>query len=187
MYKWFRNRSLCQHIMHGVESRRLSGQIFGRFDGALSENCAAVGPVGEGDDLILSGKDHIVVPDDRAAADCRDADLLLRALLTPGTAVIDILIAAVHGIVDAVGERKCCPAGRIHLLVVVFLHDLNVKASRRQPGGSLREKGLQQVDPKGNIGALEDRDLSAVFLSISVWSSDRPVVHTTTGSPLDSL
>ena len=73
--------------MHRVKFCRLAGKVFGGLDSALAEYGTAVGSVREGDHLILTCKDHIVVSDDRASADCGDTDFFLTAFLTSGAAV----------------------------------------------------------------------------------------------------
>ena len=117
----------------------------------------------ECDHFVLSREDHIMVAHNGAAADSGNADLFDRSLLSSHCAVIDILILISERFVCSVRKSQRSAAGSVDLLVVVFFHDLDVKARRRELGCRLGDQSLQEIDADRHIGGLEDRCLFGSF------------------------
>ena len=83
----------------------------------------------EGNHLILSGEDHVVLTDDRASADSLNSDLILLALLPRLGAVVLIVVVVVHRLIDGVSQRQSGSAGRVHLFIVVLFQNLDVETA----------------------------------------------------------
>ena len=81
----------------------------------------------EGNHLILSGEDHVVLTDDGASADSLDSDLILLALLPRLGAVVLIVVVVVHRLIDGVSQRQSGSAGRVHLFIVVLFQNFDVE------------------------------------------------------------
>ena len=80
----------------------------------------------EGDDLVRTAEQHLVVAHDAASAHGADADLLGVALLAHRGTVVNIMICAVILFIDGIGQHQGSAAGGIQLVVVVLLHDLHI-------------------------------------------------------------
>ena len=110
-------------------------------------------------DFIHTREDHFVGSRDIAASDCADTDLLRVSLLDTVRAVIDVFIGIVQTFIDTVSQSQGGSAGRILLLVVVALNDLDIKSGVRQCLRCLFDKLDQQVDAQLHICRAKHRDL----------------------------
>ena len=81
--------------------------------------------------LVLSSEDHVMLSHDGTAADCRNTNLLRVSLLMTGAAVIGIMIAVFHRLVDGICQSQGCSAWSVQLPVMVLLNDLDVKTGIR--------------------------------------------------------
>ena len=118
----------------------------------------------KGNDLVCPGKDNLVLSHDVSAPDSLNTDLLLLSLLPLRASVILVLILVVQHLVHGIRKRDGRPAGSVHLLIVMFLHNLNVKSRRHKYRCGLLQKIHQRIDTQGHIGALEYRHLPAGLL-----------------------
>ena len=120
----------------------------------------------EGDDLILTGEDHIVISHNGSPADRTDPDLILRPLFSPAAPVIHIITFLIQRIVDRIRKRKCRSARSIQLLVVMLLHDLAVKACCRKLRSAFLQNIQKKVDSDRHICRLQNRHLFGCLLKL---------------------
>ena len=72
---------LCDHVTHIVQARLLFCKIDSSIYCAICKNTAGICSMLEGDDLVRTAEQHLVVAHDAAAAYRADADLLRVTLL----------------------------------------------------------------------------------------------------------
>ena len=70
-----------QERRHIVQSGRLLRKKYSGVDCACGKDLFALRLMGQGDDLVVTGEDDLVLADDGAASDGVDTDLVLGAFL----------------------------------------------------------------------------------------------------------
>ena len=108
--------------------------------------------MGKSDDLVRTGKNHVMVPHDSAAPDSADADFLFRPLLPPRAPVVDIGIGMAELLIDRIRQRQSSAAGGVRLQVVVLLQNLHVEPGGGQHPCGVLQKLQEQVDAQGHVG-----------------------------------
>ena len=106
---------LCDHVTHMYRP----GSFFARRQQhfcAICKNTAGICSMLEGDDLVRTAEQHLVVAHDAASAHGADADLLGVALLAHRGTVVNIMICAVVLFVDASASIRAVPLGASSLL-----------------------------------------------------------------------
>ncbi len=127
-------------IRHAVQPRRLRDHKFCRSQSAFCINLRGVGLVGQGDDLVLCGKQNAVF----AGQATQPQSMYLYAFVGMG--------------VSKRGRKlQCGAAGGVQLAPTVLLSDGNICA-RHKIGGRERQL-LQQSNAKGEICRPEHRDV----------------------------
>ena len=76
----FQKSVVAKQIAHIVHAGGLVLHEHSRVDRARGEHAPRLRLVLDGDDLIVTGEDDLMLADDRAAADGVDADLVMLAL-----------------------------------------------------------------------------------------------------------
>ncbi len=115
--------------------------------------------MGKRDDLVFSGKKHVMVAHNRAAPNGADADFLRIALFPAPAPVIDVLILLPQRIIHGIREGNRRAAGRVDFQVMVFFDDFHVKTGTRQNRRRFLQKLQQQVDAERHIGGTEHGDI----------------------------
>ena len=101
-----------------------------------------------------------MVAHNAAAAHGADAQFLRAALLAHSVAVIDILIFAASFLVDGICDHQSGSAGGIQLVVMVLLHNFDIKLAIKQLGRTAGQLD-QHIYANRHIGAAEHRHLLA--------------------------
>ena len=140
------------HVRHVIAAGSLSRQELGGSHSSLGKEGLGVGCVLKLDDLVLPGKDHLVLAHDGASPYSRYADLMAVSLLSLAAPVIDVLVVLLQSAVQGVRKGDGGAAGGVHLLVVVPLHDLHVKALRGQHLRRILQKLHEQIHSQGHVG-----------------------------------
>lgn len=135
----------------------------------------------EGDHLIGSCKDHIVVTHNGTAAHGRNADFVLITAYTLCASVIFVMIAFIHSLVDRISQGQCSAARRIQLLVVMFLHNLDVKAGICQNLCASCTSFMRVLIPRDILAERRIAVFLLVSFTFSICSGESPVVHSTNG------
>ena len=105
--------------------------------------------LGAGADVDLVDADHV------AHTQGGNADLLLGALAFAGTAAVGHGLGT--GFLDGIEQHQGGAAGGIHLAVVVYFHNLDVRIG--EENGSLLCKAAQHRDAKAHVAGIENGDL----------------------------
>ena len=130
-FLWILHLFLCgDHILHIVIARLFACQELARLYSAFTENSLGICRMLEGDNLVCTGKDHLMLADDRTAAHSTDTDLLIITLLSHLASVINHMILVIQSLVHAVGQGDGCTARCIQFQAVMLLNDLHIKACR---------------------------------------------------------
>lgn len=151
--------SQTQHIFHVVKSRRLAPQPFGGADGAVGEDFAAAGFVGEFKAFAGGGVDDGVVADDVAAAEGVEADFAFGAFADVAVAAVGdvLLVGEVADFGEDFDEAAGGAAGGVDLLVVVHFHDFEIEGFAEDFGGLACEPE-EGVDADAVVASLDDGD-----------------------------
>ena len=105
-----------------------------------------------------------MISHDRTAPDRRDADLFLFPLLMLLAAIKFISIFPIQNLIDGIRQSKRCSAWRIQLPVMMLLHNLNIKACRRQNPCGILKKLQQHIHSKRHICRFQNSPPSAGLL-----------------------
>ena len=96
--------------------------------------------------FIRSGKDHIVVADNRSAAHRADSEFFFASFFSPLGTVKNIFIPVIHRLIDSICKRKCRSRWSIQFLVMMFLYDLHIKSFCCQHLSCFLHKAHQSID-----------------------------------------
>ena len=111
------------------------------------------------DHLVISQKQYVVVADHRPAANGMDSNFFDVAFYAHiGRPSIYVLFTAGKSFVDFVCNRKGGAAGSVHLLIMVFLNNLNIKFVAKEFRRLFTKLHLQ-VYAKGHIRGKENRNM----------------------------
>ena len=116
--------------------------------------------MGQLDALVRAGEDHAVLARDVAAAQRREADVarFARAGVAVAPALALLLEVDLAALCGGLAEQQRGAGGRIDLLVVMHLDDLDVElvAERRR---DLSCHHREQIDAEAHVAGLHDRGL----------------------------
>ena len=104
-----------------------------------------------------------MVTHNRAAAHSGNTDFIFITSHTLRAAVVFVVIASVHCLVDGISQCQRGSTRRIQLLVVMFFHDFNIKACVGQNFSRILYQLHQSIDAKGHISGTQDCGLPAGF------------------------
>ena len=110
------------------------------------------------DQLVVSGKNNLMLAHDGPAPDGGDADFFFLPGAADAVAFKHVLRLVAAAPRRRVGDHQGRPGGRVYLPAVVPLHDLNV-AAVPQHGGGLFDQLQQYVDAQRHIGGAENGGL----------------------------
>src|SRR4051812_18014448 len=149
----------AEHVVHVVEPGRLAAQPFRGAQGAHGVGRAALRAHGDLDALAGAGEEHGVLADDVAAPDGMEADFLPGALAGLALAAMarDLRQLALQRLGNDFAKFQRGARGRIDLVAVVRLDDLDVVAVAKDARRSLRQL-VPGVDADGEVRRHDNRD-----------------------------
>lgn len=109
------------------------------------------------DDLILSGKEHLVISGNGTAPHRGDSDFTVFAGSANHVPVIDVFRFVGERHSEGFHQHQCGAAGRIHLFTMMPLYDLHVEVLS-QHGAGLTHQFQKDIDAQRKISGSEDGD-----------------------------